>query len=188
MPESPFIFRVVTVTLAIVILSVVGAMLVGLFDPRVPAATTKCSRSSARRSRPWSGCVVRRARRPGVGETALKRGDRIVLGALVLAGIFAWRVALLRSPMKARGELMPAEEEALLGIERPSVEEEEDTARQQTDALEFCRRFLFQDDAVRHLPRLAEGAAGTASRRSRSAEARPRPAFPTRTRPSSPSA
>ena len=35
MPESPFIFRVVTVTLAIVILSVVGAMLVGLFDPRV---------------------------------------------------------------------------------------------------------------------------------------------------------
>ena len=33
--QSPFIFRVVTVTLAIVILSVVGAMLVGLFDPRV---------------------------------------------------------------------------------------------------------------------------------------------------------
>ena len=35
MPQSAFIFRVVTITLAVVILAVVAVMLYGLFDNRV---------------------------------------------------------------------------------------------------------------------------------------------------------
>ena len=42
---------------------------------------------------------------------------------------------------RARGELEP-EEEALLGIERPSIEEEQETERKHTEALEFRRMYL----------------------------------------------
>ena len=38
MPDSPFIFKVVVFTLAVILFSVIAAMLYGLFDPRVDNA------------------------------------------------------------------------------------------------------------------------------------------------------